>query len=75
MASSNIEGFETRRLAYNNLAIEYQAKNMEEMNEEIDELYAFFEDKKQAVNILTSINDKYIINKDILSILINEYLY
>ena len=75
MASSNIEGFETRRLAYNNLAIEYQAKNMEEMNEEIDELYAFFEDKKQAVNILTSINDKYIINNDILSILINEYLY
>ena len=45
------------------------------MIEEIDELRMFFEDKKQAVNILTTINDKYIMNEDIIRIIINMYLH
>ncbi len=75
MSSSNIKNFETKRLAYNNLAIEHLTKNMEGMSEEIEELSAFFEDKKQVTNILTSINDKYIINEDIIRIIINIYLH
>ena len=75
MSSSNIKNFEKKRLAYNNLAIEHLTKNMEEMIEEIDELRMFFEDKKQAVNILTTINDKYIMNEDIIRIIINMYLH
>ena len=75
MSSSNIKNFETKRLAYNNLAIEHLTKNMEGMSEEIEELSAFFEDKKQVANIITSINDKYIINEDIIRIIINIYLH
>ena len=75
MSSPNIERFETRRIAYNNLAIEHLTKNMEEMIEEVDELHTFFEDKKQVVNILTSIDDKYLMNKDMLEILVSKYLY
>ena len=75
MSSLNIKDFETKRLTYNNLAIEHLTKNMEEMIEEIDELSAFFEDKKQAINILTTINDKYIMNNDILTFIIDKYLY
>ena len=73
--SSRIDNFETMRLAYNNLAIEHLSKNMEGMSEEIDELHAFFEDKKQSINIISSINDKYIINEDITRFIINIYLY
>jgi hypothetical protein len=73
--SSRIDNFETKRLAYNNLAIEHLSKNMEGMSEEIDELHAFFEDKKQSVNIITSINNKYIMNEDIIKFIINIYLY
>ena len=73
--SSRIDNFETKRLAYNNLAIEHLSKNMEGMSEEIDELQAFFEDKKQRVNIITSINNKYIMNEDIIKFIINIYLY
>lgn len=75
MSSLNIKDFETKRLNYNNLAIEHLTKNMEEMIEEIDELSAFFEDKKQAVNILTTIHDKYMMNNDILTFIIDKYLY
>jgi hypothetical protein len=73
--SSRINNFETKRLAYNNLAIEHLLKNMEGMSEEIEELQAFFVDKKQSVNIITSINDKYIMNEDIIRFIINTYLY
>jgi len=72
--SSCIDNFETKRLAYNNLAIEHLTKNMEEMIEDIDELLAFFEDKKQVVDILISINYNYIMNEDIARIIINKYL-
>jgi hypothetical protein len=73
--SSRIDNFETKRLAYNNLAIEHLLKNMEGMSEEIEELQAFFVDKKQSINIITSINDKYIMNEDIIKFIINIYLY
>jgi hypothetical protein len=75
MSLSNIKNFETKRLAYNNLAIEHLTKNMEGMSEDIEELSAFFEDKKQVTNIIISINDKYIINEDIIRIIINIYLH
>jgi hypothetical protein len=74
MSSSNIKNFETKRLAYNNLAIEHLTKNMEEIIEELKELSAFFEDKKQVVNILLSINDKYSMNEDTIRVIINIYL-
>ena len=75
MSSLNIKDFETKRLTYNNLAIEHLTKNMEEMIEEIDKLSAFFEDKKQAVNIITTIHDKYMMNNDIKTFIIDKYLY
>jgi len=75
MSLSNIKNFETKRLAYNNLAIEHLTKNMEGMSEEIEELSAFFENKKQVADILTSINDKYSMNEDTLRVIINMYLH
>ena len=66
MSSSNIEDFERKCVAYNNLAIEHQTKNMEEMIKEIDELSAFFkdlEDKKNIVN-LVALYDKKNMNID-----------
>jgi hypothetical protein len=71
--SSCIDNFETKRLAYNNLAIEHLTKKMEGMNEEIDELQAFFEYKKYIVNLIAIINDKYIKNIDIITYIINIY--
>jgi len=75
MSLPNIKNFETKRLAYNNLAIEHLTKNMEGMSEEIEELSAFFENKKQVADILTSINDKYSMNEDTLRVIINMYLH
>jgi hypothetical protein len=73
--SSCIDNFETKRLAYNNLAIEHLTKKMEGMNEEIDELQAFFKHKKYIVNLIATLNDKYIKNIDIITYIINIYLY
>jgi len=57
---------------FKNIALEYQVNKMEK---EIEELSAFFKDKKNVINILISINDIYIMNEDILRIIINKYLY
>ena len=59
--------FRNRNGIYKNLALEYQISKMEK---ELDELWAFFEDMKQAVNILTTLNDKYCLNEDIIRIII-----
>ena len=64
--------FLNRSVIYKNIAMENQVSKMEK---ELDELSTFFEDKKRAVNILTTINDKYIMNEDIIRIIINKYLY
>ena len=60
MSSSIINDFERKCVSYNNLAIEYQTKKMEEMNEEIEELTTFFnsayckelEDKKNVLSLV-----------------------
>ena len=67
-----VKWFSSRSVIYKNIAMENQVSKMEK---ELDELSTFFEDKKQAVNILTTINDKYIMNEDIIRIIINKYLY
>jgi hypothetical protein len=56
---------------YKNIAIEYQVSKMEK---ELEELRAFFEDKKQVVNLLATLNSKYCMNDDIIRIIINNYL-
>jgi hypothetical protein len=56
---------------YKNIAIEYQVSKMEK---ELEELWAFFEDKKQVVNLLAILNSKYCMNDDIIRIIINNYL-
>ena len=67
-----VKWFSSRSVIYKNIAMENQVSKMEK---ELDELSTFFEDKKRAVNILTTINDKYIMNEDIIRIIINKYLY
>jgi hypothetical protein len=57
---------------FKNIALEYQVNKMDK---ELAELSAFFKDKKNVINILTSINNKYIMNEDILRNIINMYLY
>jgi hypothetical protein len=63
--------FLSRSVIYRNIAIEYQVSKMEK---ELDELSTFFEDKKNVVNLVTTLNNKYGMNEDILRILINNYL-
>jgi hypothetical protein len=63
--------FLDRSEIYRNIAIEYQVSNMEK---ELEELSVFFEDKKQVVNILATLNNKYSMNDDIIRIIINNYL-
>jgi hypothetical protein len=69
--------FEIMCATYNNLAIEYQSKIMEEeMKEEIAELTAFFEDledKKNIANLLTLYN-KADMNNDLIMIIYNNLL-
>ena len=67
-----VKWFSSRSVIYKNIAMENQVSKMEK---ELDELSTFFEDKKRPVNILTTINDKYIMNEDIIRIIINKYLY
>jgi hypothetical protein len=64
--------FLSRSVIYRNIAIEYQVSKMEK---ELEELLAFFEDKKNVINLLAPINDKYGLNEDIIRILINNYLH
>jgi hypothetical protein len=55
-----------------NIAIEYQVSKMEK---ELVELSAYFEDKKEVIDLLEIFNDKYSMNDDILAIIINNLLY
>jgi hypothetical protein len=74
MSSSNIEEFERRCFAYNNLAIEHQTKKMEEMIGEIDELAAYFndlDDKKNVAN-LVALYDNKDMNRDLLMMIYNN---
>jgi hypothetical protein len=50
-------------------------KELAEIENEIDELSVFFEDKTNVVNLLTTINDKYSMNEDVIRMIINNYLY
>jgi len=66
-----VKWFSHRSVIYKKIAIEYQLNKMEK---ELEELSAFFEDKKNVINLLVPINDKYGLNEDIIRILINKYL-
>jgi hypothetical protein len=44
------------------------------MEKELDELSTFFENKKNVINLVTTLNNKYGLNEDIIGILINKYL-
>ena len=67
---SSIEVFETKCDVYNNLAIEYQTKKMEEMNEEIEELSAYFkfevEDRKNVLSVIALYEKNEDMNRDLL---------
>ena len=63
--------FINRSQIYMNIAIEYQVNKIEK---ELEELSVFFEDKKNVINLVAILNNKYGMNEDILRILINNYL-
>jgi phosphopantetheine adenylyltransferase len=64
--------FLNRSLIYENIALEYEVSKMDK---EIEELKAYFEDKKQVVDMLSTITDKYAnANEDILREIIVKYL-
>jgi hypothetical protein len=63
--------FLSRSVIYRNIAIEYQVSKMEK---ELDELSTFFENKNNVINLVTTLNNKYGLNEDIIRILINKYL-
>ena len=67
-----VKWFSHRSVIYKNKALEYQVSKMEK---ELDELLTFFEDKKFIINLVAKLNDKYSMNNDILTIIINKYLY
>jgi hypothetical protein len=60
-----IKYFQSRSVIYKNIAFEYQASKMEK---ELDELSAFFENKKHIANI-TAIKEKLDTNIDVLMII------
>ena len=62
--------FANRSEIYKNIALEYNVKNMEK---ELDELWAFFEDKKHVIN-LAIIQEMFEMNSDVLMILYNTLL-
>jgi hypothetical protein len=61
-----------REVIFKNIAIEYQVNKM---GKELEELSAFFKDKKYGVDLIATLNDKYNMNEDIIRIIINNYLY
>uniref|UniRef100_A0A6C0K9R2 Uncharacterized protein n=1 Tax=viral metagenome TaxID=1070528 RepID=A0A6C0K9R2_9ZZZZ len=64
--------FSHRSVIYKNLALEYEVSILDK---EIEELKAYFEDKKQVVDMLSTITDKYAnANEDILREIIVKYL-
>ena len=64
--------FLNRNGIYKNIAIEYQVSKMEK---ELEELSTFFENMKKVIDLVETLNDKYIMNDDILTIIINKYLH
>jgi hypothetical protein len=64
--------FLSRSVIYRNIAIEYQVSKMEK---ELEELSTYFEDKKDVLNLVETLNEKYCMNDDILAIIINNFLY
>ena len=69
---NRVNKFLYREVNFKNIAIEYQVNKM---GKELEELSTFFKNKKNVINILISINNKYIMNEDIIRIIINKYLY
>ena len=63
--------FLNRNGIYKNLALEYQVYKMEK---ELDELSAFFENMKNVITRVDVIQEKYMINSDILNIIYNILL-
>jgi hypothetical protein len=67
---SSIEVFKTKCAVYNNLAIEYQTKKMDEMNEEIEELSTYFkfevEDRKNVLSVIALYEKNEDMNRDLL---------
>ena len=63
--------FRNRNGIYKNLTIEYQVSKMEK---ELEELSAFFENMKNVITLVDVIQEKYMINSDILSIIYNLLL-
>ena len=77
--NGGVEVFDKICVIYNKLINDYHIstmnKELSEIENEIDELSAFFKNKKDVVNLLTTINDKYIMNEDIIRMIMNNYLY
>jgi hypothetical protein len=67
-----VKWFSHRSVIYKNIAIEYQVNKMEK---ELEELSAYFEDKKDVLNLVAIFNENYSMNDDILAIIINNLLY
>jgi len=63
--------FRNRNGIYKNLAIEYQVSKMEK---ELDELSTFFENMKKVIDLVDVIQEKYVINSDVLNIIYNILL-
>lgn len=63
--------FRNRNGIYKNLAIEYKVSKMEK---ELEELSAFFENMKNVITLVDVIQEKYMINSDILNIIYNILL-
>ena len=62
--------FSHRSVIYKNIALEYQVNKMEK---ELEELWAFFEDKKNVIN-LAVIQEMFEMNSDVLMIFYNTLL-
>ena len=64
-----VKWFSHRSVIYKNIATEYQVNKMEK---ELEELSAFFEDKKHILLNLATLNDKEGMNDNILTIIYNK---
>ena len=65
-----VKWFSHRSVIYKNIALEYQVNKMEK---ELEELWAFFEDKKNVIN-LAVIQEMFEMNSDVLMIFYNTLL-
>ena len=67
-----VKTFLHRSESYKNITLEYQVNKMEN---ELEELSTYFKDKKDVVDLVATLNDKYCMNDDIIRIIIHNYLY